>query len=85
MNWLTPRWLKDGPGIDRNAPPKQGFALLLGAARVCFKGRPSFLDIMTELTLSRSEAEARRRDVTVDDERRREDQRRDRDQRPEEG
>jgi uncharacterized membrane protein YesL len=29
MNWLTPRWLKAGPGIDRNAPPKQGFALLL--------------------------------------------------------
>lgn len=28
MNWLTPRWLKAGPGIDRNAPPKQGFALL---------------------------------------------------------
>ena len=60
-------------------------ALLLGAARVCFNGRPSFLDMMSELPLSRSEAEARRRDVTVDDERRREDQRRDRDQRPEEG
>lgn len=29
MSWFTPRWLKNGPGIDRDAPPKQGFALLL--------------------------------------------------------
>jgi uncharacterized membrane protein YesL len=29
MSWFTPRWLRAGPGIDRNAPPKQGFALLL--------------------------------------------------------
>ena len=28
MSWLTPGWLKSGPGIDRNAAPKQGFALL---------------------------------------------------------
>ena len=28
MSWFTPRWLKAGPGIDRNAPPKHGFALL---------------------------------------------------------
>jgi uncharacterized membrane protein YesL len=29
MSWFKPRWIKDGPGIDRNAPPKQGLALLL--------------------------------------------------------
>ncbi len=28
MSWLTPHWLKDGRGIARDAPPKQGVALL---------------------------------------------------------
>lgn len=28
MSWLTPHWIKDGPGIARDAPPKRGFALL---------------------------------------------------------
>ena len=28
MSWLTPHWLKNGPGIVKDAPPKQGFALL---------------------------------------------------------
>ena len=59
-------------------------ALLLGAARACFTARPSFLEMMSELPLSRSEAEARRRDVAIDDQRGGEDQRRNRDQRPEE-
>jgi uncharacterized membrane protein YesL len=27
MSWLTPLWLKDGPGIAKDAPPKQGLAL----------------------------------------------------------
>jgi uncharacterized membrane protein YesL len=29
MNPFKPHWLKDGPGIARDAPPKQGFALLV--------------------------------------------------------
>jgi uncharacterized membrane protein YesL len=28
LNWLTNLWLKEGPGIERDAPPKQGLALL---------------------------------------------------------
>jgi uncharacterized membrane protein YesL len=28
VSWFTPSWLKAGPGIDRDAPPKQGLALL---------------------------------------------------------
>jgi hypothetical protein len=49
--------------------------LLLGAASLCFRGRPSFLEMMSELPLSRSEAAARRRDVAIDDQGRGEDQR----------
>jgi hypothetical protein len=49
-------------------------ALFLGAARLCFKGRPSFLEMMSEVPLSPSEAAARRRDMSVDDQRGREDQ-----------
>jgi hypothetical protein len=49
-------------------------ALLFGAARICFKGRPSFLDIMSETPLSPAEAAARRRDMAVDDQRSRENQ-----------
>jgi len=49
-------------------------ALLLGAARLCFKGRPSFLEMMSETPLSPAEAAARRRDVPVDDQRRGENQ-----------
>ena len=45
-------------------------ALLLIAARACFTARPSFLEMMSETPLSPSEAEARRRDLAVDDERR---------------
>ena len=47
-------------------------AALLGVAVVCFRSRPSFLDMMSEVPLSRGEAAARRRDVAVDvdDERR---------------
>jgi uncharacterized membrane protein YesL len=29
LSWLTPRWIKAGPGIAKDAPPKRGFALLL--------------------------------------------------------
>ena len=43
-------------------------AVLLLVARACFRARPSFLDTMSETPLSR--AEARRRDVAVDDQRR---------------
>ena len=49
-------------------------ALFLGAARLCFKGRPSFLEMMSETPLSPAEAAARRRDMAVDDQRSREDQ-----------
>jgi uncharacterized membrane protein YesL len=28
LSWLTPHWLKNGPGIVKDAPPKRGFALL---------------------------------------------------------
>lgn len=28
MSWFTPHWLKPGPGIDRDAPPKHGLTLL---------------------------------------------------------
>jgi hypothetical protein len=49
-------------------------ALLLGAATLCFRGRPSFLEMMSETPLSRSEAAARRGNVPVDDQRRGEDQ-----------
>jgi hypothetical protein len=48
-----------------------GVLLLVG--RTCFTGRPSFLDMMSETPLSPAEAEARRRDVAVDDQRRGED------------
>ena len=48
-------------------------ALLLGAAVLCFRGRPSVLEMLSELPLSRSEAAARRRDMAVDDQRRGED------------
>jgi hypothetical protein len=60
-------------------------AALLGVAAACFRARPSLLDALSETPLSRGEAEARRRDVAVDDQRGREDERRDRDQRAEEG
>ena len=43
-------------------------AAFLIVAVVCFRSRPSFLDMLSETPLSRSEAEARRRDVPVDDE-----------------
>ena len=59
-------------------------AVLLIVARMCFTARPSFLDMMSEAPLSRGEAEARRRDVAVDDQRGSEHQRRDRDERAEE-
>jgi hypothetical protein len=49
-------------------------ALFFGAARFCFKGRPSFLETMSEVPLSPAEAAARRRNVPVDDQRSREDQ-----------
>lgn len=29
MNWLAQFWIKDGPGIRKDAPPKTGFALLV--------------------------------------------------------
>jgi hypothetical protein len=44
-------------------------AVLLLAGRTCFVGRPSFLDMMSEVPLSPGEAEARRRNVAVDDQR----------------
>jgi hypothetical protein len=53
-------------------------ALLL-AAWSCFRASPSFLDMMSETPLGASESRARRRDVPVDDQRRGEHQRRDRD------
>jgi uncharacterized membrane protein YesL len=28
VSWLTPHWTKDGPGVPRDAAPKQGLALL---------------------------------------------------------
>jgi hypothetical protein len=49
-------------------------AVFLGAARLCFKGRPSFLDMMSEAPLAPAEAAARRRNMAVDDQRRGEDQ-----------
>jgi hypothetical protein len=42
-------------------------AALLLIARACFRARPSFLDLMSEVPLTRSEAAARGRNVTVDD------------------
>jgi hypothetical protein len=45
-------------------------AVLLLVARACFTARPSFLDMMSETPLSAAEATARRRDGSVDDERR---------------
>jgi hypothetical protein len=48
-------------------------ALFLGAARLCFRGRPSFLEMMSEVPLSPAEAAARRRNMAVDDQRGRED------------
>ena len=27
MVWLRPGWLREGPGIDKDAPPKTGLAL----------------------------------------------------------
>ena len=50
-------------------------ALFLGAAGLCFRGRPSFLETMSEVPLSPAEAAARRRDMAVDDQRGRKDQR----------
>jgi len=44
-------------------------ALLL-VARICFRGRPSFLETMSETPLSPAEAAARRGNGSVDDERR---------------
>ena len=44
-----------------------GVLLLVG--RTCFVGRPSFLDMMSEVPLSRDEAAARRRDMPIDDQR----------------
>ncbi len=43
-------------------------AAFLIVAVLCFRSRPSFLDMISETPLSRSEAEARRRDLPVDDE-----------------
>jgi len=59
-------------------------AVLLLAARACFRARPSFLDMMSEVPLSPGEA-ASRRNVPVDDERGGEDQRGSSDQRAEIG
>ena len=58
---------------------------MLIAAVVCFRSRPSFLDMMSETPLSPSEAEARRGNMAIDDQRGREHQRRDRDERSEVG
>ena len=44
-----------------------GVLLLVG--RTCFVGRPSFLDMMSEVPLTRDEAAARRRDMPIDDQR----------------
>ena len=44
-------------------------AVLLLIAWACFRARPSFLDMMSEVPLTRDEAAARRRDVPVDDQR----------------
>ncbi len=49
-------------------------ALMLGVAGMCFRGRPSFLEMMSETPLSRAEAAARRGDRAVDDEGRRRNQ-----------
>jgi hypothetical protein len=45
-------------------------AMLLLVGRACFRGRPSFLNLMSEVPLSPAEEAARRRDVAVDDQRR---------------
>jgi uncharacterized membrane protein YesL len=29
LKWLKPQWLENGPGIAKDTPPKQGFALLV--------------------------------------------------------
>jgi hypothetical protein len=42
-------------------------AVLLLVALACFRARPSFLDMMSEVPLTPGEAAARRRDVPVDD------------------
>ena len=44
-------------------------AVLLLVAVVCFRSRPSFLDMMSDTPLSPAEADARRRDMAVDDQR----------------
>ena len=44
-------------------------AVLLLAAWSCFRSRPSFLDMLSGVPLTPSEAEARRREVAVDDQR----------------
>lgn len=44
-------------------------SVLLLVAVVCFRARPSFLDMMSEVPLTPDEAAARRRDVPVDDQR----------------
>lgn len=46
-------------------------AAFLLVALACFRARPSFLDMMSDTPLGGSEAEARRRNVAVDDESRR--------------
>jgi len=43
-------------------------AVLLLVGRACFRGRPSFLNLMSEVPLSPAEEAARRRDVAVVDE-----------------
>ena len=42
-------------------------AVLLLIGRACFRGRPSFLNLMSEVPLSPAEEAARRRNVAVDD------------------
>src|SRR5688572_11491594 len=44
-------------------------AVLLLVAWACFRARPSFLDMMSEVPLTPAEAAARRRNVPVDDQR----------------
>jgi len=42
-------------------------ALLLFIARICFRGRPSFLNVMSEVPLSPAEEAAQRQDAAADD------------------
>ena len=42
-------------------------ALLLFIARICFGGRPSFLNVMSEVPLSPAEEAAQRQDAAADD------------------